>query len=101
MIARAMIVVLFAAISATTSAQENLVEAYNKCVTDRFLTAMVLLGSQRALDQAEGACGDLINQAYAAAQRAGEPGRSIIDRLARNQVQLEQRLRSMFPERAK
>jgi hypothetical protein len=98
MIARAMIAALLMGPTQVV-AQENLVEAYNSCVTDRFMAGIILLGNQRALDQAEGACGDLINQAYAAAQRAGEPGRNILDRLAKNQIQLEQRLLSMSPEK--
>jgi hypothetical protein len=101
MIARGMIMALLTVIPVLAVAQENLVEAYNTCVTDRFMAGFVILGNQRALDQAEGACGHLIDQAYFAAERAGEPGRNILDRLTRNKIQLEQRLQSMFPERGR
>lgn len=86
-------------LAASAAAQESPVASYNTCVTDKFMAGMVFLGNQRALDQAEGACGHLIDQAYAAAQRAGEPGRDTLERLTKNKIQLEQRLRSMFPER--
>jgi len=54
---------------------------------------------QRALDQAEGKCGDLLDKAYYATQAAGtQRGANILEALTVNQIQLEKRLLSMFPE---
>jgi hypothetical protein len=101
---RALIAVALLTMSWPATAQENLVATYNTCVTGEFMKGLVIVGlpgwtQQRALDQAEGKCGDLLDRALS--RRAG--GRNTARRryprsLTLNKIQLEKRLLSMFPE---
>ena len=74
-----------------TAAQQSYVAKYNDCVTDKFLTMSVLLGNQKAYDQAAGACGHFIDEAFATAQREGVSGRDMLEIFSKNAAQLEYR----------
>jgi len=79
-------------------ARQMMISAYNTCVTDNFMTMQVFLGNRRALDQAEGQCGHLLDEAYYTAKSAGRSGAAMLEVLAKNQNQLERHLLAMFPE---
>ncbi len=101
---RTLIGLALVTMSWTATAQENLVAVYNSCVTDEFMKELVIVGlpgwtNRRALDQAEGKCAGLLDRAYYAAQAAGtQRGADILESLTLNQIRLEKRLLSMFPE---